>query len=40
MSVGFVGLLAIASAFVGLAVVVAACLLWLSGRDEPPRRED
>jgi hypothetical protein len=33
-------LLGLLGAVVGLAVVVGAVLLWLSGRDEPPRRED
>jgi hypothetical protein len=27
-------------ALVGPAVLVGAVILWLTGRDEPPRRED
>jgi hypothetical protein len=26
--------------FVGLLVVAGALVIWLTGRDEPPRRED
>jgi hypothetical protein len=34
------GGLAVVGALVGLAVLVGAVILWLTGRDEPPRRED
>jgi hypothetical protein len=32
--------LAVVGALVGLAVVAGAVILWLTGRGEPPRRED
>jgi hypothetical protein len=31
--------LVFAGVFVGLLVVVGALVLWLTGRDDPPRRE-
>jgi hypothetical protein len=35
-----VGLLAIVGGLIGLAILVGAVILWLTGRNEPPRQED
>jgi hypothetical protein len=39
-SIGLVGVLAILGGLVGLAALAGILILWLTGRDDPPRRGD